>query len=85
MCKWHRPRRQRGESSTIYPIRPGRPGNAASLKEFREEGPAAMEKNYLSELMRITGGDMKKACSISGLCRSRLYSLLHEYRLTKDR
>ncbi len=44
-----------------------------------------MEKNYLSELMRITGGDMKKACSISGLCRSRLYSLLHEYRLTKDR
>jgi two-component system, NtrC family, response regulator len=42
-----------------------------------------MEKNYLNELMRITGGDIKEACRISGLSRSRLYSLLQEHRLTK--
>jgi two-component system, NtrC family, response regulator len=62
---------------------PAGPETLPSLKEFREEGLAAMEKNYLSELMRITGGDMKKACGISGLSRSRLYSLLQEHRLTK--
>ena len=42
-----------------------------------------MEKNYLSELMRMTGGDIKKACRISGLSRSRLYGLLQEHRVTK--
>jgi len=62
---------------------PAGPETLPPLKEFREEGLAAMEKNYLSELMRITGGDIKKACGISGLFRSRLYSLLQEHRLTK--
>ncbi len=55
-----------------------------SLKEFRQEGLAAMEKNYLNELMRMTGGDIKKACRISGLSRSRLYSLLQEHQVTKE-
>jgi two-component system, NtrC family, response regulator len=64
---------------------PGGRETLPSLKEFREEGLAAMEKNYLSELMRITGGDIKEACRISGLSRSRLYSLLQEHRLTKGR
>jgi len=70
------------------PVSNGAPGPCGpetlpSLKEFREEGPAATEKNYLSELMRITGGDIKKACGISGLSRSRIYSLFQEHRLTK--
>ena len=63
---------------------PGGPETLPSLKELREEGLAAMEKNYLSELMRITAGDIKKACGISGLSRSRLYSLLQEHGLGKS-
>ncbi len=62
---------------------PAGPENMPSLKEFREEGLAAMEKNYLKELMRITGGDIKEACRISGLSRSRFYSLLQEHQITK--
>jgi DNA-binding NtrC family response regulator len=47
-----------------------------SLKDFREEGLVRLEKDYLSSLMKATGGDFGKACRISGLSRSRLYTLL---------
>jgi len=47
-----------------------------SLKDFREEGMVRLEKEYLSCLMKATGGDIGKACRISGLSRSRLYTLL---------
>lgn len=63
---------------------PGVSESLPPLKRFREERLAKMEKDYLSELMRITGGDVKKACDISGLSRSRLYSLLQEHQVTKE-
>jgi two-component system, NtrC family, response regulator len=47
-----------------------------SLKDFREQGLVRLEKDYLSSLMKATGGDIGKACRISGLSRSRLYTLL---------
>jgi two-component system NtrC family response regulator len=53
------------------------PENLPRLKEFRE----SMEKRYLEDLLSIVNRDMKKACSISGLSRSRLYDLLKKYAL----
>ena len=64
------------EPQTVFPE------NLPSLKQFREEGISEMEKKYLAELMRITAGDIKKACMISGLSRSRLYRLLQDHRFT---
>ncbi|MGZ5425427.1 MAG: helix-turn-helix domain-containing protein [Candidatus Aminicenantales bacterium] len=40
-----------------------------------------MEKNYLSSLLRRTNGEVGEACRISGLSRSRLYTLLKKYGL----
>jgi two-component system, NtrC family, response regulator len=42
------------------------------FREYREE----MERRYLSDLMARANNDIKEACSLSGLSRSRLYELL---------
>ncbi|MGC9323211.1 MAG: sigma-54-dependent transcriptional regulator [Desulfomonilia bacterium] len=47
-----------------------------SLKEVREDAINEIEQQYLQELMRQSKGNVKRACSISGLSRSRLYALL---------
>ena len=47
-----------------------------NLKDFRELGLVRLEKDYLSSLMQATAGDIGQACRISGLSRSRLYTLL---------
>ena len=43
-----------------------------SLRVHREN----MDRQYLMELMSLTGGNIKEACRVSGLSRSRLYDLL---------
>jgi two-component system NtrC family response regulator len=48
------------------------------LNDFR----AANERHYLQDLILTTGGDVRKACSLSGLSRSRLYALLKEHNLS---
>lgn len=48
-----------------------------SLKEIRER----TEKSYIADLMAYTKGDVKQACQISGLSKSRLYSLLQKYNI----
>jgi two-component system NtrC family response regulator len=50
------------------------------LREFRE----AAEKKYLLDLIAIAGGDIKKACQVSGISRSRLYSLLKKHNLSME-
>ncbi|MBU0769518.1 MAG: sigma-54 dependent transcriptional regulator [Proteobacteria bacterium] len=50
------------------------------LREFRE----AAEKKYLLDLIAIAGGDIKKACRVSGISRSRLYSLLKKHNLSTE-
>jgi two-component system NtrC family response regulator len=55
-------------------------GNAAppglpNLREYRE----AMDRQYLQDLMAHTAGDIKTACQLSGLSRSRLYELLKHH------
>jgi len=47
-----------------------------SLKEYRDAVVMNSEKVYLEELLSRVGGDIDSACRISGLSRSRLYSVL---------
>ncbi|MFW6131316.1 MAG: sigma-54-dependent transcriptional regulator [Candidatus Aminicenantaceae bacterium] len=52
------------------------------LQEARETAIADVEKRYLHNLMDITKKDIQQACKISGLSRSRLYTLLKKYNIT---
>jgi two-component system, NtrC family, response regulator len=57
-------------------------GNGTGLKKFsevRESTIAKMEQDYLRQAVSFCGGDMKKACELSGLSRSRFYELLKKY------
>jgi two-component system NtrC family response regulator len=45
------------------------------LREFRN----SLERQYLKDLISLTKRDIKKACQISDLSRSRLYELLSKY------
>ena len=56
-------------------------GGLQSLADVRETGLAKIEQDYLRSLMKSTGSDIKEACRISGLSRSRLYTLLKRYRI----
>jgi two-component system NtrC family response regulator len=49
------------------------------LSEFRAEAYSRLEEQYLRDLMLLTDGVIKEACTISGLSRSRLYALLKEH------
>lgn len=51
------------------------------LKEHREKAVSKSEKEYLAELLQTTGGNIKKACEISGLSRSRLFYLRKKHGL----
>lgn len=53
-----------------------------SLKDVREEAVSEIEEQYLKELLRQTKSDIKTACRISGLSRSRLYALLKRYEIS---
>ncbi len=47
--------------------------------DAREMAIAKMEYDYLSKLVSKTAGDVKKACDLSGLSRSRFYELIKKY------
>jgi two-component system NtrC family response regulator len=53
-----------------------------TLREFRETGIDELERQYLKELTLLTQGNVKKACQISGLSRSRLYTLLKKCKIS---
>ncbi len=53
----------------------------ATLKEFHQKAVSDAEKQYFKNLMESVAGNIDEACRISGLSRSRLYSLLKKYRL----
>ena len=63
----------------------GLSGNLSTLREFRETGIAELERQYLKELTLLTQGNVKKACQISGLSRSRLYTLLKKCEISGSR
>jgi two-component system NtrC family response regulator len=54
-----------------------------TLKDHREEATLKTEKEYLENLLKLTEGNIKEACRISGLSRPRLYALLKKFHLTK--
>ncbi|MCX6560600.1 MAG: sigma-54 dependent transcriptional regulator [Candidatus Aminicenantes bacterium] len=62
-------------------VSPDSDGGLVPLHEFREAGLAGIEREYLDRLMKNTGGDISKAARISGLSRSRLYTLLKKRRI----
>jgi len=60
--------------------RPGVPASPPKLKEIRQAAAAEAERRYLKDLIAYAGGDKNEACRISGLSRSRFYTLLKKYR-----
>jgi len=63
-------------------IRSSVPKVPPKLKEIRKAAVSEAEKQYLKGLISFVGGDKNKACRISGLSRSRFYTLLKKYRPT---
>jgi two-component system NtrC family response regulator len=66
-------------------IRSGVPKAPPQLKEIRKAAVSEAEQKYLKDLISFAGGDNNKACRISGLSRSRFYTLLRKYRPQNDR
>jgi two-component system NtrC family response regulator len=50
-----------------------------TIQEVRDRAIAEVEKKYLRDLIALTRGDIKEACRLSGLSRSRLYLLLKKH------
>jgi len=53
-----------------------------SLKDLHTATVSAAEKQYLQALIVAVAGNIDEACRISGLSRSRLYTLLRKHRLS---
>jgi len=60
---------------------PAESSGRLSLKQARDQAISRFEARYLEELMRHARTDVRLACRISGLSRSRLYALLKKYRI----
>jgi two-component system NtrC family response regulator len=55
------------------------------LKDFRKAAVSEAEQQYLKALISYAGGDNGKACRLSGLSRSRFYTLLRKYKAADAR
>lgn len=53
------------------------------FKNFRDDVVSEAEKNYFQQLMKQTQGSIKEACQISGLGRTRLYTLLKKHSISR--
>jgi len=56
-------------------------GAFPSWRTTREAGLSRLESQYLADLLAYAGGDVNRACEISGLKRSRLYQLIKKHEL----
>lgn len=52
-----------------------------TLKERRESVFAREERQYLQDLMDMTGGKVKQACGIAGISLPRMYQLIKKYKI----
>ncbi len=52
-------------------------------RDFRERVLADADKTYFQNLMAATRGSVKDACRISGLGRTRLYTILKKYNISR--
>ena len=57
------------------------PENLPTLKEVRNQTVSSLELSYLTALAKVSSGNVRKACSISGLSRARLYELFKKHDL----
>jgi two-component system, NtrC family, response regulator len=53
------------------------------LSDVRETALSKIEKQYLTDLLLLTNGDIPEACRISGLSQSRLYYLMKKYQIQR--
>ena len=53
------------------------------LHEYRDTIYAQAEKQYLNDLMALSGNNIAEACRLSGLSTSRLYALLKTHELSR--
>jgi two-component system NtrC family response regulator len=77
------PRKPAGQGQPEMPSNV--PKVPAKLKEIRKAAVSEAEQQYLKDLISFVGGDINKACRISGLSRSRFYTLLRKFRPTDAR
>ena len=54
------------------------------FKAYRHHALNRIERQYLKDLIRITKGNIKKACEISGVGRTRLYTLMKKHHLSRS-
>jgi two-component system NtrC family response regulator len=52
------------------------------LKDARATVVADFEEQYLKTLLKQTNGSVRQACRVSGLSRSRFYTLLKKYNIS---
>jgi DNA-binding NtrC family response regulator len=71
------PSSQPGDASASHSLLP-------TLRQYRDKSIAEAEERYLRQLLSDTGADMREACRVAGLSRSRLYTLLKKYGITPD-
>ena len=57
------------------------PTGLPNLKDYRDTAIEKSEHQYLKKLMTLTQKNIKEACRMSGLSRSRMYSLLKKYKI----
>lgn len=59
-------------------------GDLPSLKQIQEQAASKAVALYLVELMQLTDGDIKEACAIAQLSRSRLYKYLQQHDIRRS-
>ncbi|MDY6989489.1 MAG: sigma-54 dependent transcriptional regulator [Thermodesulfobacteriota bacterium] len=52
-------------------------------RDFRDAALAEAEKRYFQDLMSLTRGSIKEACRVSGLGRTRLYTLMKKHSISR--
>jgi len=62
--------------------RPSLPSQPTAIPS-REEVLTEADQAYLRHLMRVTRGNIKDSCHISGLGRTRLYTLMKKYNISR--
>jgi two-component system, NtrC family, response regulator len=70
-------------SNTADQQTPRSPKFFPTLKDYREDAILKSEKQYLEDIIKLTEGNIKETCHISGLSRPRLYALLKKFNMTK--
>jgi two-component system NtrC family response regulator len=73
-------REKENDKSTGAPLL----GTFPNIHELREKVVEEAEKKYLKDLLSFTHNDIKEACRISALSRSRLYLLLKKHKIFRS-